>query len=98
MARAAVRLGFHDAGTWSEGLADAGSDFGGADGSFILFNEVTRSENRGLEGIDAYARKLLRKYPVGVADLIQYMAIHATVTCPLGPRIRMFVGRRVSSH
>jgi hypothetical protein len=96
-ARAAIRLGFHDAGTWSQPLADSGKDFGGADGSLVLFGEVTRGENRGLEDIVEIAQKYKKKYPsVGMADLVQYMAIHATVTCPLGPRIRMFVGRKVS--
>jgi hypothetical protein len=98
-ARAAVRLGFHDAGTWSQKLADAGQDFGGADGSLVLFDEVGRGENRGLEKIVGIAREMHGKYKrfgVGMADLVQYMAVHATVTCPLGPRIRVFVGRKVS--
>ncbi|KAH8751421.1 heme peroxidase, partial [Hyaloscypha finlandica] len=33
-------------------------------------------------------------YNIGMADLIQYMSIHATVTCPLGPRIQVFIGRK----
>ncbi|KAK3624290.1 hypothetical protein LTR56_021111 [Elasticomyces elasticus] len=32
-----------------------------------------------------------------MADLIQFGANHATVTCPLGPRLRTFVGRKDSS-
>lgn len=96
MARAAVRLGFHDAGTWSQSLAAAGQDFGGADGSLALFNEDTRPENGGLTPITNIARDLYAKYHVGMGDLIQYMAIHATVTCPLGPRLRAYVGRIVS--
>ena len=35
-ARAAIRLGFHDAGSWSSSLAQAGQDYGGADGSIAL--------------------------------------------------------------
>lgn len=69
LARAAIRLGFHDAGSWSKFV-----DHGGADGSFLLFNEVSRPENRGLEDIDKYARKIIKQYGVGAADLIQYMA------------------------
>lgn len=43
-ARAAIRLGFHDAGSWSSSLAAAGQDFGGADGSIILSgSEISRS-------------------------------------------------------
>jgi hypothetical protein len=45
-ARGAVRIAFHDAGTWRKGL-----DFGGADGSLLLSNEMSRPENRGLEEI-----------------------------------------------
>ena len=93
LARNAIRLGFHDAGTWSASKASAGQDFGGADGSFVLFNEVTRPENNGLQPINDFAIDVWSQFNVGMADLIQYMAIHATVTCPLGPRVRMFVGR-----
>jgi hypothetical protein len=47
LARQAVRLGFHDAGTWSK--TEGG---GGADGSIILAaGEMARSDNRGLETI-----------------------------------------------
>jgi hypothetical protein len=34
------------------------------------------------------------KYNVTMADLIQYMANHAVVSCPLGPRVRTYVGRK----
>jgi hypothetical protein len=45
-ARGAVRLGFHDAGAWKKGMT-----YGGADGSMILTNEISRDINRGLEEI-----------------------------------------------
>ncbi|ORY15697.1 heme peroxidase, partial [Clohesyomyces aquaticus] len=93
LARAAIRLGFHDAGTWSQVEADAGNDFGGADGSLALFFEEGRAENGGLQEITDYARDLYATYNVGMGDLIQYMAVHATVSCPLGPRVRAYVGR-----
>ncbi|CAG8982569.1 hypothetical protein HYALB_00007285 [Hymenoscyphus albidus] len=96
-ARMAIRLGFHDAGTWSKTLAAAGKDFGGADGSLVLFNEITRQENRGLEVIVGLAKAMFQKYKgsgISMADLIQYAATHAVVTCPLGPRTRIFVGRK----
>ncbi|KAI9855985.1 MAG: hypothetical protein M1813_009310 [Trichoglossum hirsutum] len=93
-ARAAVRLGFHDAGTWSKSLAAAGQDFGGADGSFILFNEKDRPENNGLQTIVEKLEKRIKRYGVSAADMIQFAAIHATVTCPLGPRVRFFAGRK----
>jgi hypothetical protein len=104
MARAAIRLGFHDAGTWSASLAAKGPafDFGGADGSFSLFGEIQRGENKGLEEIDELASYIwgpdgpFGDFTLGMADIIQFMATHATVSCPLGPRIRTFIGRDVS--
>ncbi|KAF2747941.1 class II peroxidase [Sporormia fimetaria CBS 119925] len=97
-ARAAIRLGFHDAGTWSQVLADQGKDYGGADGSIALSKEEeSRPENKGLEKIIMRVRQWQRQWGVGMADLIQFAAIHAVVTCPLGPRIRFFVGRKDSS-
>jgi hypothetical protein len=98
LARGAIRLGFHDAGTWSKALKAKGQDFGGADGSFVLFNEITRTENRGLELITLFTNGLYAKYKgsgVGMGDLIQFQATHAVVTCPLGPRVRFFAGRKV---
>ncbi|KAF2735726.1 heme peroxidase, partial [Polyplosphaeria fusca] len=93
MARAAIRLGFHDAGTWSQSLAAAGHDFGGADGSLALFFEEERPENGGLFEITELARDIYYRYDVNMADVIQYMSIHATVSCPLGPRLRAYIGR-----
>ncbi|KAF2275707.1 heme peroxidase [Westerdykella ornata] len=91
-ARAAVRLGFHDAGVWS-----TSSSYGGADGSILLTNEIDRSENDGLETIAEQTKSWYNKYSkygVSMADLIQFGANVATVVCPLGPRIRTFVGRK----
>jgi hypothetical protein len=45
-ARGAVRLGFHDAAAWKKGMSN-----GGADGSMILTDEISRDINRGLEEI-----------------------------------------------
>ncbi|RYP72318.1 hypothetical protein DL771_004292 [Monosporascus sp. 5C6A] len=94
-AREAVRLGFHDAGTWSKTQGG-----GGADGSFVLAGEIARTENRGLEEINnkmwQYYHKY-HKYGAGMADLVQMGATVGAVVCPLGPRIRSFVGRNDSS-
>jgi len=98
LARSAIRLGFHDAGTWSKNLASKGQDFGGADGSIFLSGvEKGRPENRGLEGMIDQAGAWAKQYGVGVADMIQFAANHAVVTCPLGPRVRTFVGRKDST-
>jgi catalase (peroxidase I) len=93
-ARGAVRLGFHDAGAWQKGL-----DYGGADGSIILTDELSRPVNNGLQEIAAVQVGWYNKYKqynVTAADLIQMGATVATVVCPLGPRIRSFVGRKDS--
>jgi catalase (peroxidase I) len=91
-ARAAVRLGFHDAGAWSK---TSGS--GGADGSLVLsIDEINRPENNGMQDIRLKAIALLAKYAawsVGAGDLVQYMHNVATVVCPLGPRVLTLVGR-----
>lgn len=98
LARAAIRLGFHDAGTWSSELAAQGKDFGGADGSLVLSgSEIGRAENRGLQQVAAQMLIWQKKFGVSMADLIQFGAVHAVVTCPLGPRIRFFAGRKDSS-
>jgi hypothetical protein len=94
-ARAAIRLGFHDAGTWSKTNKAKGEDFGGADGSILLgFGEENRPENNGLQKIIKKLQTVQKKYKVGAGDLVQFAANHATVTCPLGPRVRTFVGRK----
>lgn len=94
-ARQAVRLGFHDAGTWSKSTGR-----GGADGSIVLAGECeSRSENHGLEEICAQMRiwyDKYKKYGISMADLIQWGATVGTVLCPLGPRVRSFVGRKDS--
>lgn len=74
-ARAAVRLGFHDAATWEEGL-----DYGGADGSIILAKgEISRKDNGGLQDIVKILPRYASQYGVGMADLIQFAATHAVV-------------------
>ncbi|GKT49493.1 ligninase LG5 [Colletotrichum spaethianum] len=96
-ARAAIRLGFHDAGGWSK----ATGLLGGADGSIILApEEIKRDENRGLEEIVEQTKVWFNKYKqygISMADLIQFSANTATVVCPMGPRVRTFVGRKDSS-
>jgi manganese peroxidase len=98
-ARFAVRLGFHDAGTWSKQTDKLG---GGADGSIVRSGangERKRGENRGLTEIIEKMEGWYAKYntqlgfAITMADLIQMGATVATVTCPLGPRIRSYVGR-----
>ncbi|KAH8650970.1 heme peroxidase [Tricladium varicosporioides] len=97
-ARSAIRAGFHDAGTWSSTLAAVGQDYGGADGSIYLFGEMNRPENSGLEAVVNTLGRLAKTSGVGVADMIQFAAAHAVVTCPLGPRMRTFIGRKEATQ
>ncbi|KAK4681271.1 hypothetical protein QC764_105970 [Podospora pseudoanserina] len=93
-ARGAIRTGFHDAGAWSKTTGD----FGGADGSIVHApEEMLRRPNKGLQEIVQQYKFWYDRWShfgVSMADLIQMGANVATVVCPLGPRIRSFVGRR----
>ncbi|KAI0104978.1 peroxidase [Nemania sp. FL0031] len=92
LGRGAIRLGFHDAAAW-----DVNSPYGGADGSILLTNELSRSENLGLADIAAQTKtyyNTYHPYGAGMADIIQLGALVGTVACPGGPRIRAFVGRK----
>lgn len=102
-ARFAIRMGFHDAGTWSLAVEKPGGG-GGADGSIVLGGELEWLENAGLRDMGAKYKEVYDKYRntlgfsnVGMADLIQMGANVATVVCPLGPRTRSWVGRKDSN-
>jgi hypothetical protein len=49
-----------------------------------------------LQAIANQALLWSKVFGVGVADIIQFAAVHAVLTCPLGPRTRVFVGRKDS--
>ena len=96
LARGAIRQGFHDAATW-----DKDSTYGGADGSLLLSDELSRRDNLGLQEIGAKTMTWYNKYKqygAGMADMIQVGALTAVVSCPGGPRIRNFVGRKDNSQ
>ncbi|KAJ3495168.1 hypothetical protein NLG97_g3587 [Lecanicillium saksenae] len=98
LARGAIRLGFHDAGTWSKRTGP----YGGADGSIVLTGECElRHDNKGLEPTCLQMRKWFahyRVYGVGMADLIQTAHNVATNLCTGGPLVRTFVGRKDRYH
>ncbi|KAF1844860.1 class II peroxidase [Cucurbitaria berberidis CBS 394.84] len=84
-ARAAIRSAFHDC-------------FNGAcDGSLILANECSNSENAGLSQLCGNLANIANQAKVGVADLIQFAAAHAIKTCPGGPTVPVKIGRKDSS-
>ncbi|KAL8396861.1 hypothetical protein RB594_003815 [Gaeumannomyces avenae] len=92
LARQAIRLGFHDAAAWSSSMGAVG----GADGSVVLApEEMRRHDNLGMEEIVAQHKKWFNQFR---ADLMQLGAAHATVTCPLGPRVCFFIGRKDSNQ
>ena len=72
-ARGAIRLGFHDAGTWKKGMTT-----GGADGSMILTDEISRPANRGLEETVTLHKQWYAKYQqygAGAADLVRHLIL-----------------------
>jgi hypothetical protein len=100
-ARAAIREAFHDCGAWETAIGSTG----GCDGSLILSadnNELLRGENNGLQDISAKLLTLQQKWvkvdsSVSVADIIQFAGAVAIVTCPGGPQVQTFVGRKDST-
>ncbi|KAH7417367.1 putative Ligninase LG5 [Cadophora sp. MPI-SDFR-AT-0126] len=95
-ARAAIRAAFHDCGTWDKSQGSTG----GCDGSLVVAGEAfDRPENNGLQDISRKLLVLQTKYnstanPISVADLLQVAASVATLTCPGGPKVQTFVGRK----
>lgn len=84
-AHGAIRAPFHDCIN------------NGCDGSLILTDECSRSENAGLSGICNKLKDWATKYNVGAADMIQFAAATAISACPLGPKVQALVGRKDSS-
>ncbi|KAF2640825.1 heme peroxidase [Massarina eburnea CBS 473.64] len=83
-ARAAIRSSFHDC-------------FNGAcDGSLILANECSNTENIGLAKLCSNLGPLATQKNVSTADLIQFAAAHAIKTCPGGPTVPFKFGRKDS--
>ncbi|KAJ3131672.1 hypothetical protein HDU90_008124 [Geranomyces variabilis] len=88
-AKRAIRLMFHDAGTYSRTFKD-----GGADGSLLLFpDELARPDNAGLEEVVAALIPIVKKNNVGAADVTQLSGALATVICNMGPQMPFRVGR-----
>ncbi|KAH8751420.1 heme peroxidase [Hyaloscypha finlandica] len=106
-ARAAIRLAFHDCGTWDLSQGPTG----GCDGSLVNTiglttstngvpdRELSRPENGFLTDISLKMISLQKTFPsVTMADLISFGAAVAIVTCPGGPQIQTFVGRKDSMN
>ncbi|KAJ7702658.1 manganese peroxidase 1 [Mycena rosella] len=86
-ARAAVRLAFHDAGTFSLALQAQALPNGGADGSMLVYpTEVLRGENNGLQKIVSLLQPLPAQFGVSAGDILH-------LACPGGPVINTYIGR-----
>ncbi|KAF7351756.1 Peroxidase [Mycena sanguinolenta] len=93
-ARAAIRLAFHDAGTFSLALQANALPNGGADGSLLVDpNEVLRSENNGLQNIVSLLKPLPAQFGVSPGDIVHLAGVLAVLACPGGPVIPAYVGR-----
>ncbi|KAF2843180.1 class II peroxidase [Patellaria atrata CBS 101060] len=84
-ARHAIRAAFHDCFN------------NGCDGSIYLAQEYNRPENVGTPDVVKKLGTLATFRRVGVADMIQFANAVAIATCPSGPRIPAYVGRKDSS-
>ncbi|KAI3325169.1 class II peroxidase [Xylariaceae sp. AK1471] len=112
-ARMAIRLGFHDAGAWSRGTAAQGGGADGSIclTEEYTFPENAGLPDMCTQMLDWYDEWHNQKgFNISMADLIrkqiflfnnsrkQEMGANvATVVCPLGPRVRSFVGRKDSA-
>ncbi|KAA8913459.1 heme peroxidase [Sphaerosporella brunnea] len=94
-ARAAVRLAFHDAGTFSLAIQARGGRNGGADGSMLIDpTEIERPDNNGLQQIVTALTPLAAQFGVSNADILHVTGILGVIVCPGGPVIETWVGRR----
>ena len=78
-------------GTYSSTLPPYAPASGGADGSLLLSSdEIFRQENAALIPYHDWLSGYFGQYKdqVSAADLIQFAASHATVTCPGGPKVK----------
>lgn len=70
LARAAIRMAFHDCGAWDQSHGTNA----GCDGSLYLAKEYTRSENSGMQDTIPQIGAMAAQYGVGVADFFQFAA------------------------
>ncbi|KAJ6483817.1 heme peroxidase, partial [Mycena vitilis] len=99
LARASIRLAFHDAGPYSIQLAKANRPNGASDGSLMVHaEELSRLENRGLQDIVAALKPLLAKFNVSPGDLLHLAGVLGVLACPGGPQVKPWVGRAPPSN
>lgn len=94
LARASVRLAFHDAGTFSLQRQAAGLPNGAADGSLLVDpTEVLRADNNGLQAIVAGLTPLPTQLNVSPGDVLHLAGVLGVLACPGGPVVNYLVGR-----
>ncbi|CAE7013403.1 hypothetical protein CFE70_002369 [Pyrenophora teres f. teres 0-1] len=69
----------------------------GCDGSLVLTDECSRTENSGLVSVCGKIQGWATKYNVGVADMLQFAAAQGISACPLGPKVPILIGRKDSN-
>ncbi|KIJ56377.1 class II peroxidase [Sphaerobolus stellatus SS14] len=96
-AHEALRLAFHDAITFSKGLAAQGQfPGGGADGSVLVFPDVEANFPANLGISDAIGNLLpvLGRNPtITAGDLVQFAGAVAVGNCPGAPTLSFMAGR-----
>ncbi|KAJ7679448.1 heme peroxidase [Mycena polygramma] len=99
LARASVRLAFHDAGPFSLALQAKGLPNGAADGSMLTDgDEVKRGENSGLGPIVEALTPLPARFNVGPGDVLHLAGVLGVLACPGGPQIKTYVGRALPKN
>ncbi|KAJ7640715.1 heme peroxidase [Mycena polygramma] len=96
LARASVRLAFHDAGPFSLARQQKNLPNGAADGSLLVDNnggEGNRPENNGLQNIVAALKPIVKKYGVSPGDVLHLAGTLGVVACPGGPVVNTYIGR-----
>jgi hypothetical protein len=62
--------------------------------------EISRNENNGLQQYYGFLRGKYNQYKsqVGAADLVQFAASVAIVSCPGGPKVQTVSGNMISEY
>ncbi|KAJ3048339.1 hypothetical protein HK097_010657 [Rhizophlyctis rosea] len=95
LGRAAIRLYFHDAGTY-----DTKDDTGGPNGSVMRFDsEANQPQNNHLRDVILALRTVYDRFSgqVSRADIINLAGLLGTQSCPGGASIPFFIGRKDST-
>jgi hypothetical protein len=82
-AHTAIRAIFHDC-----------FPVGGCDGSLAMQEELSRPANQIMASSINKFKSLAQKYRVSMADMFAFAGSHAVISCPGGPVVKTYIGRR----